>query len=184
MHIKKHDIMTYLTNIQKKDNEQLIDQEKIPAYKRFQGKIESRVNYENLGVDRVRGQVLNLHEEMKSIQTEVSHKQIQVSFLESLPNDENWRTKLEAFMKDDVGVSIVIKANPDLKTYLNDLQNDLKMLHNDMTTREIKLENILSSGLMDSERVDVSDIIIKDMDKAREVFSKMKKDSITRILKS
>jgi parvulin-like peptidyl-prolyl isomerase len=184
MHIKKQDIMSSLTNIQKKDNEQLIDQEKIPFYKKFQGKIEKQVNYENLGIDRLRGQVLNLHDELKSIQTEISGKQIQVSFLKDLPDNENWKQKLESFMKEQFSESIVIKPDPDLKTYLNQLMVDLKMLHNDTMTREIKLENILSSGIIDAEKSDVSDIIIKDMDKAKEVFSRIKKDSISRILKS
>ena len=184
MHIKKQDIMSYLSSIQKKDNEQLIEQEKIPLFKRFQGKIDKQVNYENLGVDRIRGQVLNLHEELKGIQTEISNKQMQAAFLKDLPEDGNWKSKLTLFMKEQLHESIVIKPDPDLKAYLSSLQVDLKMLHNDMMTREIKLENILSSGIMDSEKTDVSDIIIKDMDKAKEVFSRIKKDSISRILKS
>jgi len=184
MDIKKQDIMSYLTTIQKKDNEQLIDQEKIPVYKKFSGKLEKHENYENLGIDRLRGQVLNLHEEIKNIQTEISKKQTQVVFLENLNDDKNWKNKLEEFFEQQVFDSIVIKPDPDLKTYLSKLQIDLKKLNNDMTTREIKLENILSSGIMDTEKADISSIIIKDMDKVKEVFSRIKKDSISRILKS
>ncbi|MDH4263145.1 MAG: hypothetical protein OEV78_08900 [Spirochaetia bacterium] len=184
MHIKKQEILSYLSSIQKKDNEQLIDQEKIPLYKKFQGRIEKQVNYENIGIDRIRGQVLNLHDELKGIQTEISKKQIQVSFLKELPDATNWKQKLESFMKEEFSESIVVKADPDIKSYLNSLQGDLKMLQNDMMTREIKLENILSSGIMDTEKADISDIIIKDMDKAKEVFSRIKKDSISRILQS
>lgn len=183
MHIKKQEMFGF-SSIQKKDNEQLIEQERIPLNKKFQGEIDQINNRESPGLNRIRGQVLALHDELKEIQTKISSKQIQAAFLENSPADPDWKSRLESFMKGQFPDSNIIKPDPDLKTYLNKLREDMHILTNDMQTREIKLENIISSGLLDAQKTDVSDIIIKDMDKAKEVFSRMKVDSISRILKS
>jgi len=188
MHIKKQNPLDTISTIQRRDNEQLVEQEKIPFNRKLSGKTEHREKYENTGIDRVRNQVFTLHNEVKDIQTRISGKQIQVSFLENLKSDENWKSKLEAFMKENSPDTIFIKPDPDLKTYVSKLNAEIKILNNDMFTREVKLENIISSGIMDSgidiEKADGSSIFVRDMNKAREVFSKIKSDSINRILKS
>ncbi|MDH4200224.1 MAG: hypothetical protein OEV66_07600 [Spirochaetia bacterium] len=187
MQVKKNGLMDSQMGIQKNNHEQDVGHDKIPIYRRFHGKIENAITRESIGIDRVRNQVLNLHGEVKDIQTKISRNQMQIAFLENLPINGNqgngWREKLESFMKDQFSESIVIKPEPDLKTYILKLGNENKSLGNDMLTREIKLENIISSGIMDSEKSEVSDIIVRDIEKAREVFSKMKTDSVSRVLK-
>lgn len=184
MHIKKNENLNYQLGVQRNGHEQQIDHGKKSIPQRILEKNIISESKESLGIDKVRNQVMNLHDEVKSIQTKISQRQIQIAFLDNLPNKQNWKENLVDFLGSQVSKSILIKPEPDLNSYLQKLNKEITELNSDMLTKEVKLENIISSGVMDTEKTDLSEIIIKDMQKAKEVFSKIKADSITRVLKN
>jgi hypothetical protein len=183
MEIKKNETMKLFYGVQKSNNENSVEQNQSDLVRKYIQNTEKGTSRENFELDKIRNQVLNLHGEVKDIQTKISEKQIQIAFLEKIPNNNNWKEQLQDFLKGKFSDGIVLKPDPDLQSYLKRLGGEIRMLNNDMLTREIKLENIISSGLIDMEKPDISHIIVKDMAKAREVFSKIKTESISRVLK-
>jgi len=135
-------------------------------------------------IDTIRHQILGLQGEVKNIQTDISKKQIEIAFLENLETDARWKLNLDNFLKSNFGESHSIDDQLNKKEYIGKLYKEIIGMNNDLLAREVKIENIISTGLIDDNKKSISDIIIKDLHEASNLFSKMKNESIIRVLKN
>jgi len=135
-------------------------------------------------IDTIRHQILGLQGEVKNIQTDISKKQIEIAFLENLETDARWKLNLDNFLKSNFGESHSIDDHLNKKEYIGKLYKEITGMNNDLLAREVKIENIISTGLIDDNKKSISEIIIKDLPEASNLFSKMKNESIIRVLKN
>ena len=178
MQINKSEIMKFIRNIEKKDVRH--DSPKTAISSDHSSSKQSHET-RSTQVDSVRSHVLNLQSEVKNIQTEISSKQIQVAFLDEIPNSNNWKENLEKFLSQNFSNPLPVINEAEKGQYMQSLNSEIQTLNNSMLMREVKLENIISSGIIDLEKSSVSDIIMKDSNEVRNVFSKIRKDSIAHL---
>jgi len=181
MQIKKSDIIKYLNTVQnEKKNTNIADGKEEPASEAKN--LHANISKEKFSIDRMRNQILHIQSEANQIQTEISQRQVQIAFLEQIDTEEHWPEKLSSFMGERFQSKVTVNPDPDLNTYLNRLNHEISNLNNNLLSREVKIENILSSGVIDIENGDISRVIVKDMKEAEKVFSRMRTDSIHKFL--
>ncbi len=184
MQINKNDILNIISKIENRQSDQNVDTKGFTSHKSSE-----HANGRDTGalkLDVMRNQVLNLQKEVKDIQTEISTRQIQIAFLENLQTGD-WQTELKAFLSGrqpgDAGKPQQnIAESGSKQLYVSSLKNELTTLNNDLLTHEVKLENIFSSGMIDHERGDISSAIMKDSGEIHRVFSKIRHQSIQKLI--
>jgi len=180
MQINKNDILNFIQNIQKRESHH----EDPKAKKAGKSNVVHNNEPTRISVDSVRSHVMNLQGEVKDIQTQVSRKQIQVAFLEELSGDTNWKESLQDFLKSEFPGPIPIIREDNKDGYISQLKHEIRGLNNSTLMREVKLENIISSGMVDLEKESISEIIMKDFTDVTKVFSRLRKDSISHLFQN
>jgi len=181
MQINKNDILGFIQNIRNRESHH----EDPSTQKAGKSNITQNKEPVRISIDSVRSHVMNLQGEVKDIQTQVSRKQIQVAYLEELPNDDsNWKESLQDFLKNKFPGPIPIIREDNKDGYVSHLKHEIRGLNNSMLMTEVKLENIISSGMIDLENSSVSEIIMKDFSDVTKVFSRLRKDSISHLFQN
>ncbi|MES0490104.1 MAG: hypothetical protein ABUK01_08940 [Leptospirales bacterium] len=180
MQINKNDILNFIQNIQKKESHH----EDAITKKAAKSDIVPNKEPTRISVDAVRSHVMNLQDEVKNIQTQASRKQIQVAYLEELPDVRNWKKSLQDFLKKEFPGPIPIIQEDNKDGYISQLMHEIRGLNNSMLTREVKLENIISTGMVDLDNDSISEIIMKDFTDVTKVFSRLRKDSISHLFQN
>lgn len=187
MHINKNDILNVISKVQGRQPDKNVDSQGSLA----QGAGEQNGGRESgvIKLDMLRNQVMNLQKEVNQIQTEISGHQIQIAFLENLETSEGWQKELQSFLSGRAPSSSPrdneAKQLPEgagKQQYIAGLKSELTALNSDLVTHEVKLENIFSSGIIDAEYSEISSAIMKDAEEVRQVFSKIRHQSIHKLI--
>ena len=181
MQIKKGELNNLIKNIQQKSIDSTMRRK------------PSEIN-ENLDIkpgtgsklDGLRSHVLSIQADVKNIQTEMTVNQAKISFLQNLDNSQDWKGKLSEFMQrhfTGIDKSAEKAISEPLPTEYQQKMHDVNAtLRNQLIKKEVQLQNILSSGLVDNSVFDNE--ISKDLLQSADLFSKLKTENIQNLLKS
>ncbi|MDH5718064.1 MAG: hypothetical protein OEZ22_10545 [Spirochaetia bacterium] len=181
MQIKKNDISQFVNSVQKQNIDKNQGQNLINE-KNTQNSISAD---NNINIDKLRGQVKSLQADVSKIQTDISQKQIQIAYLGIIENKEDWRQSLNNFMKENFPSSIKLKIEDKTsEEYINRAQSEIGIMKNDLLKKEVQLQNIFSMGMISETGNEKADInLIKDMKQAEKLFSNLRKETVSNLLK-
>lgn len=176
MQINKNDILNGISRITGRNNGSDLGSEGGSSKVKENGKTQPE---NKLSVDVMRNRVLNLQHEVKDIQTNLSGYQAQRAFLQELDSGAEWKAQLQKFTKQPVEN---LEKVPTLDHYLSRLENEIGKLNKEVFTREVTLENIISAGMGERTSSDTSQAIIRDMEQAKTIFSRIRQDAVGKLI--
>ena len=177
MQINKNDLLNGIYKIQNRHGDHGVGNDaSSPVNHRNQ---DAGTSDESLSVDMMRSRVLNLQHEVKDIQSDITGYQGHRAFLENLPDKADWRAQLKKFTGQPMPD---LDKVPTLDNYLSHLEHEIGKLNKDLFTSEVKLENIISAGLGENLLNDPSAAIMRDMDQARTIFSRIRQDAVGKLI--
>lgn len=176
MEVKKNDGVAKPVNVQDRrfENQKSAGTEKTETKEKVQSSVTT---------DELRNRVLNLQNEVKDIQTGISNKQMQIAFLNSLEDRNSWDKELKRYMKENITAS-VSEPEPGVtfEEFSESANADVGKMKNQLILKEVQLQNIFSSGMITGSAPNVE--LVKNFDDTKEIFSKLRPDIISNLLRN
>ena len=189
MDIKKSELLSYLNNINQKN---LGKDLKKNAGLADTLKNDMMRGAGNISLDRLRSKVLGIQADLKEMQSQITYNQAQIAFLNEA-GDSNWQEELRRSMQENFR-SGGSEFRGQLEKHMvaaegkNQLLNLLDQQNRDIATdarkKQVELENILSSGLVEGAEELSSKEIVKDILQSNDLFSKLRAENIRNLLNS
>ena len=136
----------------------------------------------SIHLDTLRGKVMQIQEEEKKLQTNLTEKQSLLEFTNNIENKDKWQDELSVYLINKrQKLSLAMSANNDLDSYINKLTLEIENIKRDLYKGQIKSENIFASGLLNSNNLNSS--LARDLDVLGQAFGHMRKNNIEQLLK-
>ena len=178
--IKKSDLLNQIKNL----NNETVQSQKQSLRQDFQNSINQTAKAgQGVSLNNLRNQVLSLQSEMKTLQTDISMQQSQISFLKENSAMSNWQGQLVDFMQKYFAKTPSFQGAVSSNDYTAILLKNQNELKSSLIKKEVQLENILSSGLVSLSTKEDS-LIERDLNQSVEIFGKLKAAQVKNLLDS
>ncbi|MBX3720672.1 MAG: hypothetical protein KF713_02460 [Turneriella sp.] len=140
-----------------------------------------------VSVDSMRSKVLSLQQEIRDLQTGISMRQIQLGFLNQVNEGSSWQKELKRFMNEQFpAVQLEMRDQQSVDEFKTEAAQVVSNLRNNLIKKEIQIQNILSAGMFEpsgmpeeqAEPAIDNSKIVKDFNESRDIFSKLRPESV------
>lgn len=176
MNIKKSDIISIAKTVQSQN----LDRQKPKDINQDLQVKASSPETNDISLNTLKTRVLGIQQEMKTLQTEISGRQMQVSFLETLENKGNWFAELQTFMKETFEEP-ANQQTPTWEEYTSQRNKEIATLQNSLLQKEVQMQNILSAGVFGS---DTEVILSRDAANSADIFNSLTPEAVKTLINS
>ncbi|HRP68155.1 MAG TPA: hypothetical protein PLY93_01335 [Turneriella sp.] len=151
----------------------------------------SASRHTTVSIDALRTKVLGLQQEVHDLQTGISSRQIQMSFLNQVGEGSAWQKELRRFMNEQFpSLYLELKENQNLDEFKAETTTSITQLRENLLKKEIQIQNIISAGIFEPTQGNDTDEmaaannseIIKDYTASRDMFTKLRPDTVKNLL--
>ncbi|MBV6492269.1 MAG: hypothetical protein LDLANPLL_00262 [Turneriella sp.] len=144
-----------------------------------------------VSIDALRSKVMGLQQEIHDLQTGISSRQVQLSFLNQVSENSSWQKELRKFMDDKFPAAhLEIKEHQGLDEFKAETLQSVTLLRENLLKKEIQIQNIISAGIFTPPENSSDDAalslenskIVKDFTQGRDIFSKLRPETVKNLL--